>query len=35
MNLSIDQLITIFAVLIVVYVILIIGMVWYVRQGDE
>lgn len=35
MELTTDQLITIFSVLTIVYVVLIWGMIWYLKGGEE
>jgi len=35
MELTIDQLITIFSILAIVYAVLILGMIWYWRGGEE
>ncbi len=35
MELTTDQLITIFSVLAIVYVVLIWGMIWYVKGGED
>lgn len=35
MELTIDQLIVIFSVLGIVYAVLIWGMIWYLKGGDE